>query len=164
METFFAYLLYVFTNEWAIFMYVSIIAFYLIRHKRKFEAVELVSGVALTASLGLLLKSIIKIPRPEGALVEVSGYGFPSIHSAVGITLASLLYVIFIRHRCSKDRIVFYDILLFILAFGLGVTRLVLGVHSVADVLGGYVLGICISALVIYVSYRIMKPVKHIKR
>ena len=138
----------------------AIMAWYLVRHKRSVEAVELISGVFLTASLGLLLKSIVKIPRPENALVSIDGYGFPSIHSAVGIVLGAMIYVIFIRHLCLVNKKVLWDIILFILAFGLGVTRLILGVHSVGDVVGGYILGIVISSLVIYVSYRIMKPIK----
>lgn len=163
MSNILIHLIYIITNEWVIVIFVGIVAFYLVRRRRSFEAIELISGIALTASLGLLLKSIIKIPRPESALIDIGGYGFPSIHSAIGITLASLIYVIFVRHLCTKDNRVLYDILLFIFAFGLGVTRLILGVHSTLDVLGGYVLGIIVSSLVIYFFYRIMKPVKHIK-
>lgn len=89
-----------------------------------------------------LLKHGFKIPRPEGGIIEVAGYGFPSGHSAMSTLFALLIIYSYFSHV----KTLIGKILLITLGLGsaglISYSRIYLGVHSIYDVVGGIILGL----------------------
>ncbi|WP_433869493.1 phosphatase PAP2 family protein [Saccharopolyspora sp. CA-218241] len=110
-----------------------------------------------SAGIGVLvgvLKNGISRPRPNpaAAVVEESGFGFPSGHSANSAAVYLLLAVVsalLLRDRSRRDptrdrhaalwSVLVIGAVLVVLAVGL--SRVVLGVHAATDVLAGWALG-----------------------
>jgi len=98
-----------------------------------------------------LLKNIFKIPRPwvknpeltivESARDAASGYSFPSGHTANATVLFGCI--------AAKIKGIWKKILLIVLIFLIGFSRMYLGVHSPADVITSWVIG---GAFVIGIS------------
>lgn len=99
-------------------------------------------GVALAGGLllNLLVKSIFARPRPvfvDPIALEQS-YSFPSGHAMVSFIaygmLAYFLWRLLSNHRLLRIVVVWLAVMLVVL---IGISRMVLGVHYLSDVLGG---------------------------
>ncbi|HIP74204.1 MAG TPA: phosphatase PAP2 family protein [Euryarchaeota archaeon] len=97
--------------------------FYLFFRGNRRKALTLLSAYLFLTAVVLLLKFMLKVPRPENA-GTVDPYSFPSYHSAY----ASLLFFI-----TPNIYTLLYAVLM-------GYLRVLAGVHTWADVFGGYVL------------------------
>ena len=107
--------------------------------------------LSITASgsyvLSVILKNLFEVTRPQGyhldlhPLLTLSGYGFPSSHAAFYSAVAVTLFFI----NKSAGYIALF------LVFILGMARILAGVHSLADIIGGFILGIIISCSVDFV-------------
>lgn len=90
-----------------------------------------------------VLKNLFAIPRPffwhdMPALISVSGYGFPSQHAAVFGALAMAVFLV------NKK----VGVAVWLITIGIGIARILAGVHSPLDVLGGFVVGAFSTLLV----------------
>ena len=101
----------------------------------------LMLGVGVFVQLG---KREFSRPRPLAiAYYDVSGFSFPSGHSATAMTLYGMLGYWWARRlRQTRSRI-WVGIATVLLILLVGFSRIYLGVHYLSDVLGGYLLGIC---------------------
>ncbi len=113
-----------------------------ISHKALDIGVTLFSvGATLIAAVGL--KNHYQIVRPSvfdlglHALIRQSDFGFPSGHAAVFAALAVALF--FISRRAGA--------LAGVAALVIGAARVLSGVHTPLDVLGGFLLGSAISLI-----------------
>jgi undecaprenyl-diphosphatase len=117
----------------------------------------------LTTIGGGLVDSAVKIlvnrPRPivDHPVHTAFGKSFPSGHSMSSLICFGALLVIFLpalRHTVAR-RVAVAGTIVLVLAIGL--SRLMLGVHFVTDVIGGYVLGAAwlIGAIAIFEVWRI---------
>ncbi len=95
---------------------------------------------------GLLSETIIKWivhrPRPGNALLDLTGYSFPSGHATMAIIFFSLLLYSFkddIKNKVLRGFFIAANILLFLL---IGFSRIYLNVHWLSDVIGGFALGL----------------------
>lgn len=124
---------------------------------------KLVAFLVLTTIGGGLVDSAVKIlvnrPRPlvDHPIHTAFGKSFPSGHAMSSLVCFGALLVIFLpalRTRRSRHVAVATTALL-VLAIGL--SRLMLGVHFVSDVIGGYVLGAAwlLGAVAIFEVWRI---------
>ncbi len=101
---------------------------------------------ALAYILSQLLKFLFHTPRPFDVFPNVrplfaeSGFGFPSGHATFFMALA---VSIFFSHKKAG-----YVFMVFALIIGLA--RVAAGVHFPIDILGGFILGGCVSYLVAY--------------
>jgi undecaprenyl-diphosphatase len=90
-----------------------------------------------------LVKMLVNRPRPhvDHPIQTAMGKSFPSGHSMSSLICYGALLVIFlpVLTRPRDRRIAVVATCVLVLAIGL--SRLMLGVHFVTDVLGGYVLG-----------------------
>ena len=109
------------------------------------------ANLIISTILNFGLKNIIRRTRPDGfRIIEEAGYSFPSGHSMVSMAFYGLLiYLIYkkVNNKYLKNCLI---ILLSIIIFLIGITRIYLGVHYTSDVLAGFLLGI--SYLIIFVS------------
>ena len=102
----------------------------------------LMLGIGASVQLG---KRQFSRPRPpKMAYYAVTGFSFPSGHSATAMTLYGLLGYWWIRRlRKTCVRECWVGVAAATLILLVGFSRMYLGVHYLSDVLGGYLLGIC---------------------
>ncbi len=103
--------------------------------------------------LNKILKEIFQVPRPTAALIPVDGYSFPSGHAMSAVIFYSLLVIIFykkIENNILKNSFVAVNILIIFLV---GLSRIMLKVHSIYDVISGYVFGL----LWLFIVYRVLE-------
>lgn len=107
---------------------------------------RLVVFLAVTSIGGGIVDTIVKVavgrPRPEHdePIAEAFGNSFPSGHSMSSLVCYGALYVAFapiLSERARRGALA----AVVVLVLAIGFSRLVLGVHFISDVLGGYVLG-----------------------
>ncbi|HVO70047.1 MAG TPA: phosphatase PAP2 family protein [Aggregatilineaceae bacterium] len=95
------------------------------------------------ALLNELVKRLFERPRPsfpDAAVVERS-YGFPSGHAMSSLlAYGLLLYYVWSTLRDRRVRLLLLSGLVLALAL-IGLSRVILGVHFVGDVIGGWTLG-----------------------
>ena len=124
----------------------------------KLEAICCVFNIGFTGASNLILKNIVKRPRPMGMrLVESHGYGFPSGHSSIS-TAIGIVLIYFILKR-MKNKKTAYLISGFIVTYLVlvGSSRVYLGVHYPTDVLGGWFLAVIWSSITIMIYKFCMK-------
>lgn len=99
----------------------------------------LVQNILLGNLLNHFVKSLVQRSRP--ALTQIlpqSGYSFPSGHSANSIILYGTLLIILFYFIEKKSKRVILTIVLIVLAFLIGCSRVYLQVHYPSDVLAGW--------------------------
>jgi undecaprenyl-diphosphatase len=117
-------------------------------------AAFLASALALMLTV-IALKAVFAIARPDGGLIEVTGYAFPSGHAAGSAFLALALC-----HLARKaNRAVRYGIYAaaFLFAILVGTSRIVYMVHTPFQVLGGFLLGALFALAFARIDARIGK-------
>ncbi|MFD2617149.1 phosphatase PAP2 family protein [Terrilactibacillus laevilacticus] len=96
-----------------------------------------------------LIKNSVQRPRPILHHYELAtGYSFPSGHAMNAITvygLLALILVLLIKSRLLRILVLFIGFLIVIL---IGLSRLVLDVHYLSDVIAGY----CIGGILVSIS------------
>lgn len=110
----------------------------------KQEAVILFTTVAAAKLLSILFKYFFAFDRPDSNLwlTDASGFSFPSGHATVAMAFYGTLgYLLWQRLTDPKKKYVAVA-LCALLVLGIGLSRVVLGVHWPRDVVGGWVLGI----------------------
>ncbi len=111
-------------------------------------------SVGLTLLAAVALKDYFQVLRPSvfnlnlHALIVESDYGFPSGHASVFAALAIAL--LFINRKAGKWAVFF--------ALIIGTARIIAGVHTPLDILGGFVLGTTISFIVGIVIEHLSSP------
>lgn len=86
-----------------------------------------------------LIKEVTKIPRQIDPLVPVTGYSFPSGHSA-GVMFLALSLVLLLRPLPTPTRYTLYGVLALIV-IAVGVSRVIYRAHTIPEVMVGYLLG-----------------------
>ena len=116
--------------------------------KNRKMSVCIVSNLVIITALNQVLKRIIARPRPtEFRIIDQSGYSFPSGHSMVSMAFFGLLIYIAYNNIENKYLRSFICIVLSILIFLIGTSRIYLGVHYPSDVIAGFVLSIAYLAV-----------------
>ncbi|MCC6612672.1 MAG: phosphatase PAP2 family protein [Anaerolineae bacterium] len=104
--------------------------------------------------LNFLLKTLFARPRPVFAdpVVIESYYSFPSGHamfSLIAYGMLAYLIGLYVKNHYARILVVFLAVLAIVL---IGISRMVLGVHYLSDVVGGFIAGgvwlaTCIAAV-----------------
>jgi len=101
------------------------------------------AGLFVGAMISFVLKEMLQIPRPQTSIDLISGFGFPSTHAVAGSTLTVL--VSYHIHRIwNADKAYLYPAAT-AAVFIVAVSRVILGVHTVTDVIAGSILGLYIG-------------------
>ncbi|MFA5855727.1 MAG: phosphatase PAP2 family protein [Candidatus Pacearchaeota archaeon] len=119
--------------------------------KRIKDFLMIVSGIVLGSILNFLIKDIIERPRPENYIKYFSDYSYPSAHSQMAMIFFFLLAYTFSKKLNKKLKKIFISLNIFIILL-VGFSRIYLGAHWPTDVLGGYLVGLFLANLLIYLS------------
>ncbi|WP_436901618.1 phosphatase PAP2 family protein [Halovenus halobia] len=103
------------------------------------QSALVVSYIVAGASVVLLLKLGFALPRPEVELVarEYDQYGFPSGHAFTATVVYGGLVQVFDRYRNSVTTAAAV-----VLIVAIALSRVVIGVHYLADVIAGVAIGV----------------------
>lgn len=119
--------------------------FFLVKKKNHvWEAAVLGTSLAGGYLLNEILKAVYHRVRPDFIwLVQANGYSFPSGHAMISVGFYGFLgYLVWLNLRQEQKvlrRLV--PLLTALLVFGIGVSRLYMGVHYISDVTAGFLAG-----------------------
>lgn len=127
-------------------------AFWVISFKKKyalFYTKIMTVNLLAAAGMNLLFKVFFHRARPEIlVLVHATGYSFPSGHSMVSVAFYGyLIYLSVILLQKPWKQL--SSLLLSMLIFFIGLSRIYLGVHYASDVVGGFLAGLAWLALLL---------------
>lgn len=131
---------------------------WLLVRRRRAEATLLAATMALGTALGSMLKLLIERGRPglEAARIPVpESYSFPSGHALAAVLFFGVVaFLIFIL--AEGTRLKFAGVsLCALLALGVALSRVYLGVHYLGDVMASWMLGsaLLVGAIAAYVTW-----------
>ena len=124
----------------------------LVARKQVRAGAYVVLVIAGTTLVTNLLKLVVDLPRPVVAdpILQYSSSAMPSGHAsniAAAVTVACVLSSLFVRTRARRRLVLVVGVLV---ALVVGLDRLMLGVHTLTEVLAGYTLGVGVGLLVTY--------------
>ena len=135
-----------------IFVLLALLIYFL--HKRENKTAILIFVAYLGGVLlNKILKEIFQVPRPVDALIQVEGYAFPSGHATSAVIFYSLLILLFhkrIKNKITRSIFIITNVVVMLLV---GVSRIMLKVHSFYDVIAGYLFGL----LWLFIVYKVLK-------
>lgn len=108
----------------------------LLVRRRITEAIVVGAGMVLTVVAVQVAKHLVDRPRPANALVDAAGSAYPSGHSAYAMAWI-VLAVVAVRTVPALRGRWWLVVVACVVAALVGLTRIYLRVHYVADVLGG---------------------------
>jgi undecaprenyl-diphosphatase len=134
-----------------LFLFSVLLFILLIVKKKWYHLLLLVFGMAGGAIFELLVKFLMQRERPVNALIDASGYSFPSTHAAMAVIFFSIVLYAFkddIRNKIVRVLFVSGMTTTVILV---GLSRVYLNVHWLSDVIAGFALGIFWLTLLVLV-------------
>lgn len=144
-----------FLSMYGIFLYLAFFAgLFIASIQRERLIILTVFSLGITASITLIARYIIKRPRPKhmetGYIPWLNDYGFPSGHASIAFAIAALESWLFLTPVITTAGIVLTSIAITVACL-IAVSRVVLGVHYIGDVVAGAFLGTMVSATIIYI-------------
>ena len=151
----FLYFITLFANtETVVTLLIFMIASALVRKVCRFEVALLTLNVAIAAVVEKLIKHQFARSRPLTTLkhVYLSTYSFPSGHAMLAVCFYGLFFY-FLARRFPDYR---QPIQMFAVLFAImiGVSRFMLKVHYISDVLGGYLVAVPILCFSLFLYGR----------
>lgn len=124
---------------------VAVVIVILLQHGQRNEAFRLGALYVAVEALVWFFKGFFERARPDGAVIEASGYAFPSGHTAVAALFACVVAWFALKGLKSHlaATVVLVTALLWTVVSGL--SRISLGVHYFTDVVGGAGLGFAVG-------------------
>lgn len=115
-------------------------------------------GVLLSHASNIGIKVLIERERPSILVAaEAEGYSFPSGHAMISMVSYGLLVYFLAKKIKSKKAVIATQISVSILIFFIGISRYVINVHYLTDVLAGFIFGFLFILLWAYVFEYIQK-------
>ena len=132
-------------DAWFVFVAAALLYWFGDRERGAFTVAAILGAFALT----LALKGLFALPRPPSSIHvgHADGYGFPSGHAIAATTLWGLL-ALFVERGTHRARAVAAATVVAVVA----TSRVVIGVHYVADVVVGVAVGLAYLVVLVRVS------------
>jgi len=140
------------------YSYTPIILLLLISPRTRMNVgVPLAITLAVSAILGpVILKNVFAIERPNvNQLIDPGGFGYPSGHSMNAAAFFSMCAIMVLRYAKSKPLRIGFTIFAPLAILAVGTSRVYLGVHTVTDVIGGYLAGIVVVCGAVLIERRV---------
>jgi undecaprenyl-diphosphatase len=129
-----------------------LLADYLFIKKHRWYSIKIPTIAISTTAMLFLLKLLFNRPRPLIPLVkEAKGLSFPSGHAMISFTFYGLLIYIVWQTALKKWIKWLLTILLLLLIFTIGLSRIYLRVHYASDVIAGFCIGLIWLVISIWV-------------
>lgn len=127
---------------------ISLVVFlWLMRSNRRLEAIATCICLLSAWLLMDMLKLLIARPRPIGeALTIAAGFSFPSGHAMLSMAYYGFLAILLLKQYPGR-RSRLAALIIFVLIFGIGFSRIYLNVHYLSDVLAGFVFGLLVLGM-----------------
>jgi membrane-associated phospholipid phosphatase len=122
---------------------IILVIIFLIVKKTKWDALK-VAAISITSTIVLFsLKFFLQRERPLVPLIaKAHGYSFPSGHTFTSVTFLGMIGYICYKKIENRPLKVSLIILIILLSFLVGFSRIYLRLHFASDVIAGYCLGI----------------------
>jgi len=125
----------------------------LLPHTRIRVGLPMAITLPVSAILGpVILKNVFAIERPNvNQLIEPGGFGYPSGHSMNAVVFFGMCAIMILRYAKNKPLKIGFTVFAILSILLVGVSRIYLGVHTVTDVIGGYLAGgvvVCAAILI----------------
>jgi|AntRauTorcE11897_2_1112592.scaffolds.fasta_scaffold03595_3 undecaprenyl-diphosphatase len=112
--------------------------------------------LAGSAVISQLLKQVFELPRPEHGIISLGTYGFPSTHATVATVAFLLISWLAYRHKPKESH--WMVISAGAVAWAtICLSRILLGVHSLSDVLAGIILAAVLVSVFLWLAPRWLK-------
>jgi len=148
-----AIIISLFGDKFVIIPTIIITSFFLFFKQQKRLAVHLFSLIVLAAVLAYSLKNTLAVPRPGMFAYDPNKFAFPSFHMVLFSSYLIFLSTLVPKMKCFNWlKIVIIAVLLVLESL----SRLLLGVHWLTDVIGGILLGTACGLIGAYSFY--LKP------
>lgn len=112
-------------------------------------------GTLVSHFVNVFIKRIVTRERPSISVeANAEGYSFPSGHAMVSIVCYGLLGYFITKKLKSKAAKLFVQILFSLLIFLIGISRYVINVHYLTDIIAGFFFGSLLLLCFIYLYER----------
>lgn len=140
--------------------YVFLLAASILAINKKYGR-RLIIGFMLNQFVNSLIKDVVKDPRPDTNIVDgepiETSYGFPSGHTQNGVAFWGFTFF-YTKNTGKKDATnTFIKILSIFFMIVLPISRVIIGVHDLQDIVGGFVIGMIILNAYMPISDRMEK-------
>lgn len=122
------------------------------------ERIFVIINTIISAGIIIVTKNIFLRERPLIGSEILSSYSFPSGHSLITTTYYGFLIYLLRRSKCKEEYKIIGTTFLTTLIVLICLSRLILNVHYVTDVVGGVILGFVILLVLIYFYEKTFKP------
>lgn len=122
------------------------------------QRIFVIINTLISAGIIILTKNIFLRERPLIGSQILSSYSFPSGHSLIATTYYGFLIYLLRRSRCKEEIKTIGTTFLTTLIVLICLSRLILNVHYLTDVIGGVILGVVILLVLIYFLDVTFKP------
>lgn len=112
-------------------------------------------NLIITAGFNLILKSIFIRERPKDFLLfKETGYSYPSAHSMIGMCFYGFLVYLVWQTKWQKRYKIIISVILGIIIFLIGLSRIYFRVHYPSDVLAGFSISLVYLILFTHIVFR----------
>lgn len=122
------------------------------------QRIFVIINTLISAGIIILSKNIFLRERPLIGSQILSSYSFPSGHSLIATTYYGFLIYLLRRSKCKEEIKTIVTTFLTTLIILICLSRLILNVHYLTDVIGGVILGLVILLILIYFFDVTFKP------
>ena len=130
--------------------------------KNKVVKIFSIINVGFVSVFCLIVKHIVKRPRPEGiALIKETGFSFPSAHTMGSVVFYGFIIFLICRYFKLKPLKIILSVILALVSLIIGYTRIYLGVHFASDVMAGIIAGIAYLAVAIVLFIQLENKLKN---
>lgn len=124
-------------------------------YKHWLPPILFIGGTLITYNLNGMIKNIINRERPMIAVeVNAVGHSFPSGHAMISMVCYGLLGYFIARSIKSKSLSFVIQIIFSFTIFIIGISRYILNVHYITDIVAGFVIGFILLIGFIYLYER----------
>ena len=143
-----------FFTDFVLVMIFVIVSFDIIYFRKNLQRISIVIllDILATYAIVLIIKSFFFVPRPYAKFhlhpfaTPFTDSSFPSAHTAVGFSLATTL-----DYAESKIRYLGWGI-----AYLIGISRVITGLHYVLDVIVGALIGIFLTLITYFIIHKFL--------